>query len=55
MYQLTILGKVTALEMLKHLFSSYREIDEIDFKENSVKMMGPYDSTELLAHLINQL
>ena len=41
--------------MLQHLFSSYGAVDEIDFEENIVKMMGPYDPTEPLARLIDQL
>ena len=33
-------GKVAALNMLQHLFSSYGVIDEIDLVEKAVKMMG---------------
>ena len=39
MDQLTGFGKVTAIQTLKHLFSSYRVIDKIDLKENTVKMI----------------
>ena len=53
--QLTGFGQVSALTMLQNLFSSYKTIDEIDLEENSVKMMGPYDPTEPLARLIEQL
>ena len=53
--QLKEFGQVSALAMLQHLFTSYRAIDEIDSKKNSVKMMGPYDPTEHLAQLIKQL
>ena len=42
MDQLTGLGQVTSLEMLQHIFKSYRLIDEIDLEENLVKIMGPY-------------
>ena len=48
-YQLTGFGQVSALIMLQHLFSSYGSINEIDLKENAVKMMGPYDPAEPLA------
>ena len=41
--------------MLQHLFASYGAIEEIDLKENAVKMMGPYDPAEPLARLIEQL
>ena len=41
--QLTGFGQVSALTMLRHLFVSYGAIDEIDLKENAVKMVGPYD------------
>ena len=44
--QLTRFGQVSALTMLQHLFSSYRAINEIDFEENVVKTMGPYDPAE---------
>ena len=39
-------GQVSALTILKHLLSSYGEIDEIDLEENAVKMMGPYGPIE---------
>ena len=54
-YQLTGFGKVSALIMLQHLFYSYRAIDKIDLKENTVKMMGPYDPAETLVQIIEQL
>ena len=53
--QLTGYGQMSALIMLKHLFSSYGEIDEINLEENAVKMMGPYDPAEPLSQLIEQL
>ena len=53
--QLTGLGQVSALTMLHHLFSRYRAINKINLKENSVKMMGPYDPAEPLARIIEQL
>ena len=53
--QLTGFGQVSALHMLQHLLLSYGTIDEIDLEKNSVKIMGPYNPTELLALLIEQL
>ena len=53
--QLTGFRQVSALTMLQHLFSSYKAIDEIDLKENSIKMMGPYNPPEPLSRLIKQL
>ena len=41
--------------MLQHLFSSYWEIGEINFEENAVKMIGPYNPAEPLVQLIEQL
>ena len=38
--QLTRFGQVSALTMLKHMFSTYGVIDEIDLEENTVNMMG---------------
>ena len=35
--------------MLHNVFTLYREIDEIDLKENAVKMMEPYDPVEPLS------
>ena len=52
MEQLTGFGQVTALQILQRLFTSYREIDEIDFEENAVKMMGTYYPTEPLTCII---
>ena len=40
---------------MQHLFRSYRDIEKIDLKENSVKMMGTYDPAEHLACHIEQL
>ena len=54
-YQLAGFGQLMTLEMLQHLFRSYRVIYEIYLEENLVKMMGPNDTTETLACLINQL
>ena len=42
-------GQVSALAIIKHLFSSYRKTDKIDLEENSVKKMGPYYPAEPLA------
>ena len=53
--QLTGFGQVSAITMLKHLFSSYRSIKKIDLKENSFKMMGPYNTAEPLDRIIEQL
>ena len=53
--QLTGFGQVSAITMLKHLFSSYRLIKKIDLKENSFKMMGPYNTAEPLDRIIEQL
>ena len=50
--QLTGFEQVSALTMLKHLFSRYGDIDEIYLEENAVKMMDPYDSVEPLARII---
>ena len=52
--QLTGFGQITALTMPQYLFSGYRAIDEIDLKDNTVKMVGPYDPAEPLARLIEQ-
>ena len=52
--QITGFGKVSALTMLHYIFASYEEITKIELKEKSVKMMGTYDPTELLARLIKQ-
>ena len=48
-------GQVAALKMLQHLFTSYGVIDEIDLKENAVKMIVLYNPTEPLARLIEKL
>ena len=55
MDQLAGFGKVTALHILQHMFSSYGEIEKIDLNENVVKMMGTYDPVETLAQLIDQI
>ena len=57
MYQLTGFKQVTALEMiqLKHIFRFYGEIEEINLKKNSMKMMGAYETSEPLAHFVYQL
>ena len=47
--QLTGFGQAPALIMLQNLFARYGAIDEIDLKENAVKMMGTYDPAEPLA------
>ena len=41
--------------MLKHLFTSYEVIYEIELEENVVNMMGPYDPAEPLARFIEKL
>ena len=43
------------MQILHHLFISYGAIDIIDLKENAVNMIGPYDSAEPPALLIDQL
>ena len=53
--QLTSFGQLTALNMMDHLFSSYEEIDNINLEENDVKMMGPYNTAEPLAHTIEHM
>ena len=53
--QLTGYLQVSALTMLQHIVNSYRVIDEINFEENAVKTMEPYEPTEPLARLIKQL
>ena len=52
--QLTGFGQVSALTMIKQLFSNYVKIDKIDLQENSVKTMGPYNPAEPLARLIKK-
>ena len=42
--QLTGFGQVYTLTMIQHLFSSYRAIDEINLKQNAVKIMGIYNT-----------
>ena len=39
--ELTGFGQVMALGMMNHLFRAYTVINEIDLKENDVRMMGP--------------
>ena len=41
MDQLKVFGKFMPLEIIKHIFISYGEIDKIDLKENAIKIMGP--------------
>ena len=50
-----VLGQVTALKMVQHIFTSYRVIDKIDLEENMVNMMGLYNPTEPLVRLIDEL
>ena len=52
--QLTRFGQVYALQMLQNLFTSYGTINEIDLKENAVKMIGQCYPAEPLARLIEQ-
>ena len=47
--------QVSALTMLQHIFSSYRDINKIDLEENAVKTMGTYNPAETLAQIIKQL
>ena len=47
--------QVTELQIIQHLFNSYRKIYKIDLKENVVKTMGPYDLVESQAQLIDKL
>ena len=47
--QLSGFRQVSALNILQHLLSSYRKIDEINLEENASKMMGTYDPAEPLA------
>ena len=54
-YHITGFVQMSTLTMLKHIFSRYGAIDEIDLEENTVKMMGPYNPAEPLARLIEQL
>ena len=35
-----VLGHVTALQMIQHIFNSYESIEKIDLKEDAVKIMG---------------
>ena len=42
------------LAMLQHLVTSYREIYEINLKENEVKIMRPYDSKDTISCLIEK-
>ena len=53
--ELTGFGQVCALTMLNHLFYRYGVINKIYFKENKVKVMGPYDPSEPITGLIKQL
>ena len=53
-YQMIVFGKLKALKMLQHLFRLYVDIYEINLKGNPAKMMGPYEPTDPLDHLIEQ-
>ena len=53
--QLTGFNKVTALEVLQHLFWFYEAIDKIDLKGKYVKLMGSYGPAEPISHLIDQI
>ena len=53
--QLTVFLQFSTLTMLRHIFLRYGTIEEIDLEENTIKIMGPYDSAETLAQLIDQL
>ena len=52
--QLTGFGQVSAITMLQHLFTSYGAIDKIDFEENAVKMMEPYNPAEHPSQILEQ-
>ena len=52
---LTGFGQVSALNMIQHLFFSYRAIEKNGLKENAVNIMGPYNPAEPIARLIEQL
>ena len=53
--ELTGLGHVNVLQTLQYLLNSYGAIDEIDLKENAVKMVGPCDPEKYLARSIGEL
>ena len=53
MEHLTGFGQGTALQMLKHLFSSYRVMDEIELNKKAVNMMETYGLAKPLANLLN--
>ena len=53
--QLTGFWQISALQMLQHLFTFYGAIDEINVKENAVKIMEPFNTTKPVAHLIKKL
>ena len=46
--QLTGFEQVNTLQMLQNIFKSYKAIDKINLKKNSVKMKGPHEPTEPL-------
>ena len=47
--------KVTCMVMMAHLFRAYGKIDDINLKEDAVKMMGPYNPAEPPARLIEKM
>ena len=48
-------GQVSELTTLQHLLTRYRTTEKNYLEENTLKTMGPDDSAELLALLIEQL
>ena len=53
MHQLKGFGQVTALHMMKNLFSSYGLIEKINLRGKTVNIMGPYNPVEPLARIID--
>ena len=39
--------------MIKHLFSFYGEIHEINLEENTIRILGPYDPAETFDRLFD--
>ena len=53
--KLTGFGQVNALQMVHNSFNSHWAIDEIDLEEIVVKIMGPYNPSEPVSRIIDQL
>ena len=47
--------KVMDLDIMYHLFRSYWDIDRIYLEENTVNMMGLYNPSETLTHIIEHM